>query len=71
MKHAFDNECRQWIADVYHCSDTWGEKQTQKSMLCMLREVEKEKDPDDFSPHPSLYRQCAAYWNELCIAYPN
>lgn len=62
---------KQWIADVYHCSGCWGQKQTEEEMLLELTETMKQKDPDDYSPDPSLYKECAAYWNALCDAYPN
>lgn len=65
-----DNDYRQWIADVYHCSEIWGETMTEDDMLVLLQEHMKEKDPDDYSPDPSLYRECAAYWNYLCDMYP-
>ena len=65
------NNYRQWIADVYHCSECWGQKMTEEEMLLDLTETAKQKDPDDYSPDPSLYKECAAYWNALCEAYPN
>ena len=71
MKYVFDDKCKQWLADVYHCCETWGEKETSKTMFIMLAEHMKQKDPENFSPHPSLCRECAAYWNKLCDAYPN
>lgn len=61
----------QWVADVYHCSDIWGQQQTEDDMLLELTETMKQKDPDDYSPSPYLFRECAAYWNELCDMYPN
>lgn len=71
MKHIFNEECKQWLANVYHCCECWGEKETSKSMFIMLCETMKEKDPGDFSPHPSLCVDCAKYWNKLCDMYPN
>ena len=65
------NDYRQWIADVYHCSDCWGQKMTDGDMCIMLVESAREKDPDDYSPDPSLYHECAEFWNELCDLYPN
>lgn len=62
---------KQWIADVYHCSECWGQKMTDEEMLIDLTESAKQKDHDDYSPDPSLYRECAAYWNQLCEDYPN
>lgn len=67
---AVKNDWKQWIADVYHCSECWGGKQTVKEMFIMLCECQKEKFPDDYSPSPKLARQCTAYWNSLCDAYP-
>ena len=65
------NDYRQWIADVYHCSDCWGQTMSEEDMLYELTETIRQKDPDDYSPDPYLYRECAAYWNELCALYPN
>lgn len=64
-------ECYQWIADVYHCSDCWGQTMTEEDMFIELTEAQKEKFPDDYSPDPSLAAECAAYWNKLCAMYPN
>lgn len=64
------NDWKQWIADVYHCSDCWGQKVTDDEMLMELNETMEQKDPGDYSPDPSLYKECAAYWNKLCDAYP-
>ena len=61
---------RQWIADVYHCSDCWGEKMTTEEMELLLTEHMKEKDPEEYSPAPFLAGLCAEYWNELCELYP-
>ena len=63
-------QAEQWIADIYHCSDCWGQKMTEDDMFTLLTESEKEKFSDDYSPDPSLYRECAKYWNELCDLYP-
>ena len=62
---------RQWIADVYHCSECWGQKTTELEMLLELAESRRQADPDDFVPDITLYQECAAYWNELADAYPN
>ena len=64
-------KARQWVADDYHCSEIWGQKQTEEEMLLELTEMQKCKSPEDYSPHPVLFRECAAYWNALCDAYPN
>ncbi len=66
-----DTEYKQWIADLYHCSDCWGQTMTPEEMRIDLIESLHMKDPDNYSPDPSLYRECAAYWNELCAAYPH
>lgn len=66
-----DSKAKQWIADVFHCENSWGEVQTDDDMFIMLTETMKEKDPDDYSPSPSLAHECAAYWNELCAIYAN
>lgn len=63
-------EAEQFIADMYHCSDTWGEKTTEENMRVTLVELQ-DLYPDDYCPSPSLFRECAAYWNQLCDQYPN
>lgn len=65
------NDYRQWIADVYHCSGCWGEKMTEDDMRITLTETAREKWPGDYSPDPSLARECSVFWNELCDLYPN
>ena len=62
---------KQWIADVYHCSENWGQAMTDEEMRMDLEETMRLKFPDDYSPDPSLYKECAAYWNKLCRLYPN
>ena len=66
-----NNDYRQWIADVYHCSESWGQRMTDSDMYVLLVESTKQKDPGDYSPDPYLYHECAEYWNELCEVYPN
>lgn len=66
-----DNDYKQYIADVYHCSGTWGQKMTEEEMLLDLTETEKQKDPGDYSPSPYLFRECCEYWNHLCDIYPS
>ena len=61
---------RQWISDVYHCSESWGETMTEQEMYIMLSETEKQKNPSDFSPDPQLFRECTKYWSRLCRLYP-
>ena len=61
----------QWVADVYHCSEIWGTRQTEEEMLTELQESQKQKNPGDYSPDPALFRECAAYWNKLAEMYPN
>ena len=65
------NDIEQWVADVYHCSDIWGQKMTEDDMFALLTEHEKEKDPEDYSPSPYLFKECCEYWNQLCDMYPN
>lgn len=60
----------QYIADSYHCSDCWGEKMTVDDMRISLIEWNKEKNPEDYCPDPSLARECADYWNHLCDMFP-
>lgn len=62
---------KQWIADVYHCSGCWGQKTTDEEMLLDLTETRRQADPDEYVPDIMLYRECAAYWNQLCEEYPN
>lgn len=61
----------QWVSDVYHCSGIWGTTLKDYEMLLDLVESEKQKFPGDYSPDPSLYRQCCKYWNQLAELYPN
>lgn len=70
-KNEPDTEYQQYIADIYHCSGTWGQKMTEEEMYISLVEWEKEKDPGDYSPSPHLFRECCEYWNELCELYPS
>lgn len=65
------NDYKQWISDVYHCSECWGQQMSGEEMQTMLIEASKAKTSDDYSPAPSMYLECAAYWNKLCEAYPN
>ena len=65
------NNYKQYIADVYHCSECFGEKMTEEDMRINLIEWNREADPGDYVPDPALYKQCAAYWNELCERFPN
>ena len=67
---AFDDKCIDWLSNVYHCCESWGNKETEETMLLMLTETIKEKDPEDYSPDPSLYRECMEYWNKLCDVFP-
>ena len=62
---------RQWIADVYHCSECWGQRISVDEMRLFLIEMKKEKMPGDYSPSPFLCKECASYWNELCTLYPS
>lgn len=62
---------KQWVADVYHCSETWGQRMTEDEMKTMLEEHMKEKFPEDYSPDPAMYKACTTYWNELCDMYQN
>ena len=70
IMHGKVNDYQQWIANVYHCSDIWGQKMTYYEMKIDLTETMKQKDPDDYSPDPSLYKECCRYWNELCERFP-
>ena len=61
----------QWVADVYHCSDIWGQKMTKEEMFFTLAEHILEKDQEEYSPSPYLFEECCEYWNQLCDTYPN
>jgi len=72
MQHRdMSGDYKQWIADAYHCSECWGQKMTDEEMLLDLAETRRQADPDDYVPDIILYKECAAYWNELCDRYPN
>ncbi len=58
----------QWIADVFKC-ETSREPMTTEAMKALLTETETQKFPDDFSPDPSLFRECCEYWNTLYKTY--
>ena len=62
---------RQWIADVYHCSDCWGEKMSDEDMKILLEESHDEADLDDYTPPVGMFHELAEYWNELCERHPN
>ncbi len=64
-------KARQYIADVYHCSDVWGEKVSVAEMIVNLTEWNNEKDTGEYCPPVSLAPVLAIYWNELCEQYPN
>ena len=63
-------KAKQYIADVYHCSECWGIKQTPEDMKANLTEWNLARDPGKYCPSVSLYNELAAYWNELCDMYP-
>ena len=65
------NNYKQFIADVYHCSGTWGESITENEMRTNLTEWNKAKAKGEYCPSVSLFKKCAAYWNKLCVLYPN
>lgn len=65
------DRAEQWIADVYHCSDCWGQKMTDDDMRILLEEANDEADLDDYTPPVGLYHECAELWNSLCELYPN
>lgn len=68
--HQQVEQAQQWIADVYHCSEIWGQRMTYADMRVELKESNLEKDPDDYCPPVSMYRICTDYWNELCELFP-
>ena len=63
-------QAKQWVADVYHCSEIWGTEYSYDDMLLELQESQQQKDPDDYSPDPSLYKVCCDYWNKLAMLFP-
>lgn len=64
-------QAKQWLADVYHCSDIWGTLYTYDDMITELEESAKQKDPGDYSPPAAMYRILTRYWNKLARLYPN
>lgn len=63
-------QAKQWLADVYHCSDIWGEKQTEQDMKENLKQWRIDSEDDDYTPDPGMSKMLADYWNELCDRYP-
>ena len=70
LQQEAEGDYRQWIADVYHCSECWGQTMTDEEMLIDLAESRRQADPDDYVPDITLHKECAAYWNELCARHP-
>lgn len=66
-----DNDYRQFIADIYHCLNCWGIKQSEQEMLVNLEQWRQEIEPGEYCPNPSQAAVCAAYWNHLCDIYPD
>ena len=66
----FTDDYKQYIADIYHCSDCWGCTMTTEEMYINLIEWRQETDTDEYCPEPSMAALCAEYWNELCNLYP-
>lgn len=62
--------CEQWIADVYHCGESWGVPMTEEEMRIMLEECRIQAAPEDYVPDVSMAKECTEYWNALCVAYP-
>ena len=63
-------KAKQYIADIYHCSNDWGVKVTEADMLVNLQEWNQAKDPGEYCPALGLVAVCTSYWNELCDLYP-
>jgi hypothetical protein len=70
-KRDVNGDYKQWVADSYHCSGTWGQKMTELEMLIELAETRRQTDPGEYVPDITLYRECCEYWNQLCDAYRN
>lgn len=64
------NDYKQFVADLYHCSETWGTIMTVKDMYILLSEYIKTKEPDEYCPKLEQAKQCAIYWNKLAKLYP-
>lgn len=64
------NNYKLFIANIYHCSEEWGQQMTEEDMKTALENWKAEFESDEYVPAVSLYKKCAAFWNELCIAYP-
>ena len=64
------NKIRQFIADIYHCSDSWGVKQSEQDMYENLLAWNKEIT-DGYVPPVESYKECTIAWNKLCDLYPS
>ena len=59
---------RQWLADLYHCCESWGMKYTVEEFRYTLRQwiAEGVEIPESVPISASV-----CYWNRLADAYPN
>lgn len=62
---------KQFIADIYHCSDNWGVTMSEDDMRENLQQWAMEADPGTPVPDISMAAELTAYWNELCRLYPS
>lgn len=66
-----ESNYKQFIADIYHCSDCWGIKQSEHEMLANLEQWRQEIGQEEYCPDLSQAAACVAYWNHLCDIYPD
>lgn len=58
---------RQWVADMYHCSECWGERTTVHDFRYNMRNwIADSIEVPQFVPVSAA----VAYWNRLCELYP-
>lgn len=62
------DDYKQFIADLYHCSEIWGQKTTEEYMRIDIESWKKEFE--DCPKHMPV-KKCTEYWNYLCDMYPN
>lgn len=62
------NDYKQFVADLYHCSESWGQKVTEEDMAINIKSWKEEFDD---CPERLPVKACTRYWNELCDMYPN
>ena len=63
-----NTDYKQYIADIYHCCEAWGQKVTEEEMRINIASWREEFDD---CPRHLPVKACTRYWNELCDMYPN